>query len=157
MKKADTSNDIRLFDGDAIFIPKLMVKDKNIIPNSILSGISPRFINVDIKGQIENPGNIKIPFNGSLSDVMNLTGPRQPLSGKVFLIRYNPDGTLLREYIKYSSVATPGSRQNPYLFQGDLITVKNSILGRTSSTLKAITEPFIGIYSTKKVIETIND
>ena len=49
----------------------------------------------------------------------------------------------------------PGSPENPFLLAGDLITVKNSILGRTSGTLKAITEPFVGIYATKEVVETI--
>ena len=42
-KDADTTNYIRLFDGDSILIPKLKIKDKRIIPNSILSGLSPRF------------------------------------------------------------------------------------------------------------------
>ena len=87
---------------------------------------------------------------------MDLTGPRKPLAGKVFLIRYNQDGTLLRKNIKYSSNASPGSSGNPYLLQGDLITIKNSILGRSSGTLKAITEPILGIYTTKELIETIS-
>ena len=86
---------------------------------------------------------------------MNLTGPRKPLAGKVFLIRYNQDGTLLRKNIKYSSNASPGSRQNPYLVSGDLITIKNSILGRASGTISAITQPIVGIYSTKELYETI--
>ena len=48
-----------------------------------------RFIKVSIGGQIENPGEVRIPIEGSLSDVMNLKGPRKPLSGKIYLIRYN--------------------------------------------------------------------
>ena len=155
IRNADASSDLRLFDGDDIFIPRLKEKDLTIIPKSILSGISPRFINISIGGQIENPGTVKIPIEGSLSDVMNLTGPRKPLSGKIYLIRYNQDGTLLRKNIKYSSSATPGSQKNPYLLAGDLITVKNSVLGRTSGTLKAIAEPFIGIYATKEVMKSL--
>ncbi len=155
INKADDTYDIRIFDGDEIFVPRLQERDVSIIPKSILSGLSPRFISVSIGGQIENPGTVKIPIEGSLSDVMNLTGPRKPLSGRIYLIRYNQDGTLLRENITYSSTASPGSRKNPFLLAGDLITVKNSILGRASGTLKAITEPFVGIYATKEVVETI--
>ncbi len=155
INEADDTYDIRLFDGDDIFIPRLQERDVSIIPKSILSGLSPKFISVSIGGQIENPGTVQIPIEGSLSDVMNLTGPRKPLSGKIYLIRYNQDGTLLRKNISYSSSATPGSPKNPFLLAGDLITVKNSILGRTSGTLKAITEPFVGIYATKEVVETI--
>ncbi len=155
IQNAEFSSDLRLFDGDIIFIPRLKEKDLSIIPKSILSGLSPRFISVSIQGQIESPGTIKIPIEGSLSDVMNLTGPMKPLSGKIYLIRYNKDGTLIRKNINYSSSAAPGSPKNPYLLAGDSITVKNSILGRSTSTLKAITEPFLGIYSTKEIIETI--
>ena len=157
IERADPSSDIRLFDGDEIFIPRLQERDVTIIPKSILSGLSPRFISVSIGGKIENPGTLKIPIEGSLSDVMNLTGPRKPLSGKIYLIRYNQDGTLLRKNITYSSTASPGSRKNPFLLAGDLITVKNSILGRTSGTLKAITEPFIGIYTAKELIESLSE
>jgi len=152
---ADASSDLRLFDGDDIFIPRLKEKDLTIIPKSILSGLSPRFINISMRGQIENPGTVEIPIEGSLSDAMNLTGPRKPLSGKVYLIRYNQDGTLLRKSIGYSSSATPGSPRNSYLLAGDLITVKNSILGRASGTIEAITKPFVGIYAAKEIIETI--
>tara|TARA_B100000579_G_C22824942_1_gene852572 strand:- start:1682 stop:1954 length:273 start_codon:yes stop_codon:yes gene_type:complete len=88
---------------------------------------------------------------------MNLSGPRRPLSGKIYLIRYKPDGTLLRKSIRYSANASPGSPNNPYLVSGDLINVRNSILGKTSSTLRVITDPFLGIYSTKKVYETISE
>ena len=112
---------------------------------------------MEISGQIEYPGSIMLPIQGSLSDVMNLSGPRKPLSGNIFLIRYNKDGTLTRKSIRYSSTASPGSKNNPYLMQGDLITVKNSLLGRTSGVLKAVTEPLVGIYATKQIIENLRE
>ena len=148
-------NDIRLFDGDVIFIPSLKEKDSSIVPRSVLAGLSPKFISVEIKGRIENPGEVKIPYESSLSDVMNLSGPRTPLSGKVFLLRYNNDGTLLRKNIKYSATSAPGSQNNPFLIAGDSITVQNSILGRTSGVLAAVTEPFWRIYLTREMYETI--
>ena len=157
INESDTTNDIRIFDGDSIFIPSLKEKDPNTVPNSILSGVSPRFIGVTVSGRIENPGLVAIPVEGTLSDVMNLSGPRMPLSGKVFLIRYQKDGKLLRKNINYSSNAAPGSLQNPYLLSGDLITVKNSILGKASGTLRAITVPFIGINQTKELVEDLTD
>ena len=110
---------------------------------------------LSISGQIENPGNVKIPIEGSLSDAMNLTGPRKPLSGKVYLIRYNQDGSLLRKNIRYSVSASPGSINNPYLISGDLITVKNSFLGRASGTIKKVTEPFLGAYAAIDLLERI--
>ena len=46
-----------------------------------------------------------------------------------------------------------GSRRNPLIKEGDLITVTNSIFGKTTDVIKEITAPFVGIYSTKQLIE----
>ncbi len=157
INERDISTDIRLFDGDSIFIPTLQEKDKSILHKSILSGLSPKFIDVKVSGQIENPGIVSIPLEGALSDAMNLTGPKKPLSGKIFLIRYKKDGSLIRKSIKYSANASPGSEGNPYLISGDLITVKNSFYGRTSGVIKAVTDPFVGIYAATELYQNITD
>ena len=157
LNESDPTNDIRLFDGDRIFIPKLASASPDIIPKSILSGLSPRFITVDVFGRVENPGTLKLPLEASLSDAINLTGPIKPLSGKIFLIRYNKDGTILNKNISYSALAKKGSKKNPFVKQGDLISVKNSFLGKTTGVIREFTAPFVGIYSTKELIEGFND
>ena len=79
---------------------------------------------------------------------------QENLSGKVFILRYNRDGTLIRKTVNYSSKALPGSQRNPYLLNNDIITVRNSFFGKSTGIIKAITEPFIGIYSTKELIDS---
>ena len=155
--ESDDSNDLRIFDGDSIFVPKLSQTSKKQIPKSILSGLSPKFISVDISGRIENPGPINLPLEATLSDAIDLTGPIKPLSGKIVLIRYNKDGTFEKKKISYSSRAKRGSRRNPYVKPGDLISVQNGFLGQTSGVLKEITEPFIGIYATKELYESFGE
>ena len=157
LNESDPTNDIRLFDGDRIFLPKLASASSDIIPKSILSGLSPRFITVDIFGRVENPGTVKLPLEAALSDAIDLTGPIKPLSGKIVLIRYNKDGTILNKNISYSARAKKGSKRNPFIKQGDLISVKNSILGKTTGVIGEIMAPFVGIYSTKEVLESFND
>ena len=156
LNESDPTNDIRLFDGDRIFLPKLATASSDIIPKSILSGLSPRFITVDIFGRVENPGTVKLPLEASLSDAINLTGPIRPLSGKIVLIRYNKDGTILNKNISYSARAKKGSKRNPFVKQGDLISVKNSLLGKSTGIIREFTAPFIGIYSTKEIIESFD-
>ena len=157
LNEYDDSNDLRIFDGDRIFLPKLSQKSARQIPKSVLSGLSPKFIEVSIFGRVENPGNIKLPLESTLSDVIDLTGPIRPLSGKIVLIRYEADGTVIKKNISYSARAKKGSKKNPYVKEGDLISVKNSVLGKTTGLLEEVTAPFIGIYSTKEVIESFND
>jgi polysaccharide export outer membrane protein len=143
LNESDPTNDIRLFDGDRIFLPKLATASSDIIPKSILSGLSPRFITVDIFGRVENPGTVKLPLEASLSDAINLTGPIKPLSGKIVLIRYNKDGTILNKNISYSARAKKGSKKNPFIKQGDLISVKNSLLGKSTGIIREFAAPFV--------------
>ena len=154
LNTSDDSNDLRIFDGDIVFIPKLSQSNGKQIPKSVESGLSPKFITVDIFGRVENPGNVKLPLEATLSDAIDLTGPIRPLSGKIILMRYNEDGTYLKESISYSARAKRGSRKNPFVKEGDLISVQNSILGKSTGVLKEITAPFVGIYSTKELIES---
>ena len=154
---ADASKDIRIFDGDSLFFPKLSKANPNQIPKSILSGISPKFISVNLFGRVETPGIVRLPLEAALSDAIDISGPIKPLSGKIVLIRYRIDGTILKKNISYSAGAKRGSKRNPYLKEDDLISVKNSIFGKTTGVLKEITAPFIGIYTTKELIENFND
>ena len=50
INNSDPINDIRIFDGDSLFFPKLIKKDRSQISKSILSGITPKFISVNIYG-----------------------------------------------------------------------------------------------------------
>ncbi len=150
-------NDIRLFDGDRIFIPTLINPSKGQVPKSVVSGLSPRFIKVNVFGRVATPGELMLPLEGTLSDAMDITGPRKPLSGKVILIRYDRDGKISKRKIAYSANAPRGSRRNPFIKEGDLITVTNSIFGKTTDVLREVTAPFVGIYSTKELIEGFSD
>jgi polysaccharide export outer membrane protein len=38
-----------------------------------------------------------------------------------------------------------------------LISVKNSILGKTTGVISEVTAPFVGIYSTKQLIEGLSE
>ena len=156
LNESDPTNDIRIFDGDSLFFPKLSKADPNQIPKSVLAGISPRFISVNLFGRVETPGTIKLPLEAALSDAINLTGPIRPLSGKIVLIRYNKDGTILNKNISYSARAKKGSKRNPFVKQGDLISVKNSLLGKSTGVIRELTAPFVGIYSTKEIIESFD-
>ena len=157
LNESDPTNDIRIFDGDSLLFPKSSKVDPNQIPKSVLAGISPRFISVNLFGRVETPGFVKLPLEATLSDAIDLSGPIKPLSGKIVLIRYEKDGTVIKKNISYSASAKRGSKRNPYLKEDDLISVKSSIFGKTTGVLKEVTAPFVGIYSTKELIEGFSD
>ena len=73
------------------------------------------------------------------------------------MIRYNSDWSIATKKISYSATAPRGSKRNPYLKEGDLITVKNSVLGKTTGVIKEITSPLQSIYFTKELIDGFGD
>ena len=74
-----------------MFFPKLSKDDPNQVPKSVLAGISPKFISVNLFGRVDNPGLVKLPLEAALSDAIDLTGPIKPLSGKIVLIRFQKE------------------------------------------------------------------
>ena len=65
----------------------------------------------------------------------------------------------IRALIRWNAAAmvVRGSKRNPYLKEDDLIAVKNSIFGKTTEVIREFTAPFVGIYSTKEIIEGFSD
>ena len=98
-----------------------------------------------------------LPLEGTLSDAIDITGPIKPLYGKVIIIRYKSDGTISKQKVAYSANAPRGSKRNPFVKEGDLITVTNSVFGKTTDVLREITSPFIGIYTAKELIEDFSE
>ena len=92
-----------------------------------------------------------------MSDVIDVTGPIKPLSGKIILIRYNLDGTILKKKISYSANAKRGSKSNPYLKENDILAVQNSVLGRSTAVIQKVTAPFFGIYAAKELFEDFSE
>ncbi len=151
--ESNPKNDLRLFDGDRIYISKSNQSNIKQIPQSVLTGLSPKFIKVNVFGRIETPGTVSMPLESTLSDLIDIYGPIKPLSGNLTILRYGRDGTLEKEKIRYSNNSRKGSQRNPYLQDGDFISINNSFFGKSTGVIREFTSPFLGIYATKELIE----
>tara|TARA_B100000212_G_scaffold142907_1_gene107565 strand:- start:6 stop:1583 length:1578 start_codon:yes stop_codon:yes gene_type:complete len=152
-KRNYENQNIPIMDGDVIFIPKLQERNEDIVPSSILAGLSPKFISVNVSGNIETSGSVNVPLEASMSDAIDLAGPQKVLSGDIYLIRYKKDGTIIRKKVKYSRNAYPGTKRNPFLLEGDFITVRRSRFYTATETINQVTRPLSGIYLFKKLID----
>lgn len=148
-------NNIRIFDGDEITISKSDKPILNQLSLAIRSNINPKFLNIYVGGKVEQPGTISINSGSSLNESLKLSGGKKILSGKIIFTRYSSDGTLERRSIRYRKSAKPGSYENPFLENGDIIFVGKSTLNYTTEILNEITQPFtsaITAYGTYKII-----
>ena len=153
----DVSQNIRVYDGDTINVKKSEEVNLLQISRATKSNLNAKFINVFISGRINNPGNVKLSKSSTLNDAVDIAGGAKVLKGKTRFVRFNNDGTLDKRKISYSKKNPRGSYKNPYLREGDLILIDNSVISSTNEVISEITQPFTGIFSIYGLIKAISD
>ena len=153
----DSSQNIRLYDGDTLLIAK---NDKPVIAQigkAIKSNINPRFIKVYVGGRVADGGSLTVSKSAVLTDAIDLSGGSKVLKGPVRFLRYNNDGTIDRRRFSFNQSAARGSFQNPYLRNGDVIFVGRSAFNIATEVITEVTSPFQGLYSTYRLFELIRN
>ena len=153
----DSSQNLRILDGDTIFIPK---NDKPVfeeISKAIKSNINPKFIRIFVAGRVEKSGAIFVSKNSTLVDAIDLSGGAKVLKGKVRFLRYENDGTLDKRDFKFDPSAKRGSYKNPYLSDGDNIYFRKSNINIINEVLTEVTAPIQGIVSSYAAFKIIVD
>jgi len=148
--KGDQSQNIRLYDGDSIFINEDISLNKQIVDLN-RSNISPEFITVYVSGNVFNSGSIVLKQGSSLLQAIASAGGKKNLSGNVAFLRFNPDGSIEKNKFKIDYNAPINSRKNPILSDGDIVNVERSIIGKTTNVLNEISNPIISGYSLYRI------
>ena len=151
LENGDHTQNIRIFDGDSIFINKGEKMIKEQILNINRSNISPEILTVFITGNVFKPGTVNLKQGSSLLQAVASSGGKKLLTGKIEFIRFNDDGTTLKYSFNYDQNAPINSRKNPILMSGDIINVRKTILGQSSSIIGEISSPVVGAYGLYKI------
>ena len=151
LENGDQSQNIRLMDGDSIFINKgeKMLKEQILSINK--SNISPENITVFITGNVFKPGPVVLQQGASLLQAVASTGGKKLWTGNVEFIRFNEDGTNLKNSFRYDANAPINTTRNPILMSGDIINIRKTILGQSSNIIGEISSPVIGGYGLYKI------
>ena len=144
----DLSQNIRLVDGDSIFVPKA----KNIVLSQIskatLSNLNPKFIDIFISGRVNNPGKISVNKGAVLTEAIDIAGGLKVIKGNLVFIRYKNDGSIDRRTFRFDKRAKRGSHKNPFLKNGDIVYLEKGLLNSTNEVVRDITSPLEGLFST---------
>ncbi len=142
----DQSQNVRLFDGDTIIIPK----NDEIFTRQILkinrTNINPENITIFITGNANANGEIEVKKGSSLIQALSSTGGKKLFTGDVEFIRYNYDGSTNKSVFRYNSNARINSLTNPILMDGDIINVKRTLLGASAEIISDVTGPILSWY-----------
>lgn len=151
----DEEVNIRLYDGDSIFVQK----SENVLRDQLLAAsrtnLSPDFIEVFVSGRVKEPGPQQLPQGASLNQAIASSGGPKILRGKVEFLRFTQEGETDRRIFSYNPKATSGDYRNPVLMPGDVVRVNESLVSASLEFLNEITAPAVGLYSVYSIYRDI--
>lgn len=155
IRLSDNSNNIRILDGDRIFIKRSPIELTKQLSQAVRTSLNPKYIDIVVTGRVENPGQLTVSKTSTLNDVIKLAGGAKILKGSVEFTRFKDDGEIELRKFNYSPRAIRGGRKNPYMKSGDIVTIGKGAVIATKDVINEVTSPFIGIYSTYAVLDSI--
>ena len=110
-----------------------------------------------VTGRVNSPGLQKVSKLNTLNDAIDIAGGAKVIRGKVRYLSFNSDGTILKRNIRYRQNGKRGTENNPFLKDGDLIIVGNSLLGLTTEVMNELAAPFQGFFTIYSLYEAISN
>ena len=146
LSKGDQSQNLRIFDGDSIFVSRSdkPLKDQILLASN--SNMTPDSITVFITGNVKVAGSAVIPKGSSLVQAIASAGGKKSFTGKVEFIRFSDNGKTIKNKFNYKPNASINSRVNPILMDGDIINVRKTILGTGAELIKEVGTPVLSGY-----------
>ena len=150
LKSADINQDVILQEGDKIVIPKAEALAKEDAEALATGSFSRENITVNVVGEVSSPGAQQVPPNTPLNQAILAAGgfdSQRADSGKVELVRLNPDGTVDKRQIEIDLAAGIDDEQNPILRHNDVVVVARSGVTKAGDGLGQIFGPLGGALS----------
>ena len=150
LQEGDLMQDIALQNQDTIIVPEADIENQEERIQLTESTLSPETINVNIVGEVRNPGPVKIRPNTPLSQAVLSAGGfdnSRANKKKVDLIRLSPDGTVTKREIALAFNGQIDEDTNPALKNDDVVVVRRSGLAKFGDGARSAISPFTGIFS----------
>ena len=143
LNDGDLSQNIRIYDGDAIFISKTNSNIKDQIISFKKTNLNPELIEVFVSGNIDtaSKGKVTVPQGTNLNQAIAASGGKLLFTGNIEFIRFNDDNTKTRRKFKYDPSSHENSKTNPILMSGDIINVQRNFVGNVTSVIGSIARP----------------
>jgi polysaccharide export outer membrane protein len=145
VRQGDLQEDMILQPGDRISIP---TASGDIAPQEASTlasaSFSPDTIQVNVVGEVKNPGTISLKPNTPLSQAILAAGgfdQGRAQTGSVELVRLQPNGSVTKREISVNFARGVDSESNPPLRNNDVIVVGRSGLTQVSDTLGNVLSP----------------
>ncbi len=157
IQEGDAQQDTILQAGDTISIPTATDLTPEQSAEIAAASFSPNTIQVNVVGEVKQPGTVQVPPNTPLNQALLAAGGfdnRRARRSSVDLIRLNPDGTVTKREVPIDLAQGVNDGTNPSLQNNDIIVVRRSGDATFRDGLDNILGPVGGILS--NVIPVLN-
>lgn len=151
IQEGDTRQDTILQAGDTIVIPLATDLTPAEAAEIAAASFSPDTIQVNVVGEVTQPGTVQVPPNTPLNQAILSAGGfdnRRARRSSVDLIRLNPDGTVTKREVPIDFAQEVNDDTNPSLQNNDIIIVRRSGDATFRDGLDNLLGPIGGIVST---------
>ncbi|NEQ49265.1 MAG: sugar ABC transporter substrate-binding protein [Leptolyngbya sp. SIO3F4] len=147
IETGENSQDLVLQAGDTIIVPTAISAEPEQISRLTATNLSPDTINVNVVGEVEQPGTVSVAANTTLNQAVLAAGGfnRRAKEATIELIRLNPNGTVTRKAIEIDLAQGLDSENNPIVQHNDIVIVDPSAAARLSDSLSILLNPFLQI------------
>ena len=156
--EGNQSNNPFLFDGDIIRISKAAEIPAEAIELAA-ANLSPQMIQVNVIGEVNNPGRLEVMANPPLVQAVRAAGGPQSWrasKGNVELVRINRNGSATFERFKLNLAEGASNSKNPPLRNGDTVRVNPNNLAIASDAIGAVSQPVSGLVTIWSLFRLIN-
>ncbi|MBF2017041.1 MAG: SLBB domain-containing protein [Rivularia sp. T60_A2020_040] len=144
LTSGDVNQDIVVQDGDTIIFPTATEINPAEATQLATTTLSPSQMQVNVVGEVKKPGVVQIKPNSSLNQALLAAGgfnDARASSGKIDLIRLNPDGSVTKRLVEVDLKAGINEKTNPILRSNDVLLVSRSGIAKTGDTINQIGGP----------------
>ena len=159
LTNGDQKNNPILFDKDTIKVKKIDIKNKDQF-KLLKSNLYSEKIEVNVIGEVQNPGRIELKRNSRISNaILAAGGPINIRSKKnnIQLLRIKNNGTLEKSYHPLNFKKSSAKSKNPILKDGDTLFVGRSPIAKVSDGINAIATPITNIVAPWRIIQIIGN
>ena len=146
-----------LFDGDTILIREAEEIPKNAVELASVN-LSPKFISVNVIGEVNNPGRVELPASTPLVQALIAAGGANSRANtrNVELLRINRNGSATLKRFKIDLRAAASNEQNPPLQDGDSVMVNRNQLAQAGDVINTASQPLGGLLQVWTLFRLIN-
>lgn len=153
LQSGDLKQDLLLQQGDTVIVPIATEPTPNEMAQITAANLSPDAIQVNVIGEVTNPGVVQVVANTTLNQaVLAAGGFTKTASESVELIRLNPNGTLLTQTLEIDLRQGIDPQRNPVVLSNDIVIVGRSRGARLSDQIDGVLGPILKLLSPLRLL-----